>query len=252
MVDGLENADRGLDHRDVQPAFVRLQNDLLERLAHVQLEEIGLELVGDVLAALQVRIELGCVFVVVCVCEGGESRVDEETARGEEGGLHDGGAFRREKAAIDERKEVGEGKKREIIGDRGDGEVPIEGYNEREGKKATRFGLRIEESLHHEAVVGGGFGDGKKRADRTELRERGFGDFLSKEVRETLLVEVNGERRLRGKRDELAPVAHEAEIAQRHENLLELLDEGRGGRLITKNLVKEKLQSDACAFEMIQ
>ena len=37
-------------------------------------------------------------------------------------------------------------------------------------KKETGFGLGIEESLHHEAVVGGGRGNGEKRADRTELR----------------------------------------------------------------------------------
>lgn len=150
VVDGLENADRGLDHCDVQPAFVRLLSDLIERLAHVQLKEVGLKLVGDVLAALQVRIELDCVFVVVvvivivvvivvvvviitvvivvvCALEGGENGVDEEAARGEEGGLHDGGAFRREKTAVDESEEVGEGEKREIIVDRGDGGAPIEG-----------------------------------------------------------------------------------------------------------------------------
>ena len=150
VVDGLENADRGLDHCDVQPAFVRLLSDLIERLAHVQLKEVGLKLVGDVLAALQVRIELDCVFVVVvvivivvvvvivvviitvvivvvCALEGGENGVDEEAARGEEGGLHDGGAFRREKTAIDESEEVGEGEMREIIVDRGDGGAPIEG-----------------------------------------------------------------------------------------------------------------------------
>lgn len=140
VVDGLENADRGLDHCDVQPAFVRLLSDLIERLAHVQLKEIGLKLVGDVLAALQVRIELDCVFVVVvvvivvivvivvvCALEGGENGVDEEAARGEEGGLHDGGAFRREKTAVDESEEVGEGEMREIIVDRGDGGAPIEG-----------------------------------------------------------------------------------------------------------------------------
>ena len=151
VVDGLENADRGLDHCDVQSAFVRLLSDLIERLAHVQLKEIGLKLVGDVLAALQVRIELDCVFVVVvvvvivvvvvvivvviitvvivvvCALEGGENGVDEEAARGEEGGLHDGGAFRREKTAVDESEEVGEGEKREIIVDRGDGGAPIEG-----------------------------------------------------------------------------------------------------------------------------
>lgn len=149
VVDGLENADRGLDHCDVQPAFVRLLSDLIERLAHVQLKEVGLKLVGDVLAALQVRIELDCVFVVVvvvivvivvvvvivitvvivvvCALEGGENGVDEEAARGEEGGLHDGGAFRREKTAVDESEEVGEGEMREIIVDRGDGGAPIEG-----------------------------------------------------------------------------------------------------------------------------
>lgn len=145
VVDGLENADRGLDHCDVQSAFVRLLSDLIERLAHVQLKEVGLKLVGDVLAALQVRIELDCVFVVViitvvivvvvitvvivvvCALEGGENGVDEEAARGEEGGLHDGGAFRREKTAVDESEEVGEGEKREIIVDRGDGGAPIEG-----------------------------------------------------------------------------------------------------------------------------
>lgn len=150
VVDGLENADRGLDHCDVQPAFVRLLSDLIERLAHVQLKEVGLKLVGDVLAALQVRIELDCVFVVVVVVvvivvvvivivvitavivvvralEGGENGVDEEAARGEEGGLHDGGAFRREKTAVDESEEVGEGEMREIIVDRGDGGAPIEG-----------------------------------------------------------------------------------------------------------------------------
>ena len=150
VVDGLENADRGLDHCDVQPAFVRLLSDLIERLAHVQLKEVGLKLVGDVLAALQVRIELDCVFVVVvvivivvvivvvvviitvvivvvCALEGGENGVDEEAARGEEGGLHDGGAFRREKTAVDESEEDGEGEKREIIVDRGDGGAPIEG-----------------------------------------------------------------------------------------------------------------------------
>ena len=151
VVDGLENADRGLDHCDVQPAFVRLLSDLIERLAHVQLKEVGLKLVGDVLAALQVRIEFDCVFVVVvvvivivvivvvvvivitvvivvvCALEGGENGVDEEAARGEEGGLHDGGAFRREKTAVDESEEVGEGEMREIIVDRGDGGAPIEG-----------------------------------------------------------------------------------------------------------------------------
>lgn len=141
VVDGLENADRGLDHCDVQSAFVRLLSDLIERLAHVQLKEVGLKLVGDVLAALQVRIEFDCVFVVVvvivvivvvvivvvCALEGGENGVDEEAARGEEGGLHDGGAFRREKTAVDESEEVGEGEKREIIVDRGDGGAPIEG-----------------------------------------------------------------------------------------------------------------------------
>ena len=127
----------------------------------MQLKEIGLKLVGDVLAALQVRIELDCVFVVVvvivvvvivvvvvvitvvivvvCALEGGENGVDEEAARGEEGGLHDGGArgeegglhdggaFRREKTAVDESEEVGEGEMREIIVDRGDGGAPIEG-----------------------------------------------------------------------------------------------------------------------------
>ena len=149
VVDGLANADRGLDHCDVQPAFVRLLSDLIERLAHVQLKEVGLKLVGDVLAALQVRIELDCVFVAVVVVvivvvvivivvitavivvvralEGGENGVDEEAARGEEGGLHDGGAFRREKTAVDESEEVGEGEMREIIVDRGDGGAPIEG-----------------------------------------------------------------------------------------------------------------------------
>lgn len=152
VVDGLENADRGLDHCDVQPAFVRLLSDLIERLAHVQLKEVSLKLVGDVLAALQVRIEFDCVFVVVVVVivvvvivvvvvvivitvvivvvralEGGENGVDEEAARGEEGGLHDGGAFRREKTAVDESEEVGEGEMREIIVDRGDGGAPIEG-----------------------------------------------------------------------------------------------------------------------------
>lgn len=45
---------------------------------------------------------------------------------------------------------------------------------------------------------------------------------------------------------------HEAEIAENDENLSELLDEWRCGWLITKNLVKEELQSDAGAFEMIQ
>lgn len=63
---------------------------------------------------------------------------------------------------------------------------------------------------------------------------------------------MESERRLRGKRDELAPGMHEAEIAENDENFPELLDEWRCGWLITKNLVKEELQSDAGAFEMIQ
>lgn len=63
---------------------------------------------------------------------------------------------------------------------------------------------------------------------------------------------MESERRLRGKRDELAPEMHEAEIAENNENFSELLDEWRCGWLITKNLVKEELQSDAGAFEMIQ
>ena len=97
-----------------------------------------------------------------------------------------------------------------------------------------------------------GFGKREKSADFPEFQQRILCDFFANKGSEVRFVGLKSEWRLRRERNELTKVTHTVEIAENHENTTKLLDNLRHGRFITKNLVKNKVQSDALAIELSQ